>query len=84
MKKSRSSLFLIELTISILFFALASAACIQLFVKAHLLDTKRRRQIRQSYGPRTLRSCGMPRMRIFCLCTASYASNTAVNRTAFI
>ena len=40
MKKSRSSLFLIELTISILFFALASAACIQLFVKAHLLDKK--------------------------------------------
>lgn len=40
MKKSRSSLFLIELTISILFFALASAACIQLFVKAHLLDQK--------------------------------------------
>lgn len=38
MKSSRSSLFLIELTISILFFALASAACIQLFVKAHLLD----------------------------------------------
>lgn len=38
MKTSRSSLFLIELTISILFFALASAACIQLFVKAHLLD----------------------------------------------
>lgn len=38
MKASRSSLFLIELTISILFFALASAACIQLFVKAHLLD----------------------------------------------
>lgn len=40
MNKSRSSLFLIELTISILFFALASAACIQLFVKAHLLDQK--------------------------------------------
>lgn len=40
MKSSKSSLFLIELIISILFFSLASAACIQLFVKAHLLDEK--------------------------------------------
>ena len=40
MKSSKSSLFLIELIISILFFSLASAACIQLFVKAHLLDKK--------------------------------------------
>lgn len=42
MKSSKSSLFLIELIISILFFSLASAACIQLFVKAHLLDKKTR------------------------------------------
>lgn len=40
MKSSKSSLFLIELIISILFFSLASAACIQLFVKSHLLDKK--------------------------------------------
>lgn len=37
MKSSKSSLFLIELIIAILFFALASAVCIQLFVKSHLL-----------------------------------------------
>lgn len=40
MKSSKSSLFLIELITAILFFSLASAACIQLFVKAHLLDVK--------------------------------------------
>lgn len=44
MKSSRSSLFLMELIISILFFSLASAACIQLFVKAHLLNIKTREQ----------------------------------------
>lgn len=38
MKSSKSSLFLMELILSILFFSLASAACIQLFVKSHLLD----------------------------------------------
>lgn len=38
MKSSKSSLFLMELIISILFFSLASAVCIQLFVKAHVLD----------------------------------------------
>lgn len=32
----RSSLFLLELLIAILFFSLASAVCIQLFVKAHV------------------------------------------------
>lgn len=37
MKSSKSSLFLMELIIAILFFALASAVCIQLFVKSHLL-----------------------------------------------
>lgn len=35
---SRSGLFLLELIISILFFSVASAICIELFVKAHLLD----------------------------------------------
>lgn len=35
---SRSGLFLLELVISILFFSLASAVCIQLFVQAHLMD----------------------------------------------
>lgn len=37
MKHSKSGIFLMELIISILFFALSSAVCIQLFVKAHLL-----------------------------------------------
>lgn len=44
MKSSKSSLFLMELIISILFFSLASAACIQLFVKAHLLDVRTKEQ----------------------------------------
>ena len=37
MKSSKSSLFLMELIIAILFFSLASAVCIQLFVKSHTL-----------------------------------------------
>ena len=37
MKSSKSSLFLMEMIIAILFFSLASAVCIQLFVKSHLL-----------------------------------------------
>lgn len=36
--KSKSSLFLLELTIAIVFFALAAVICIQLFVKAHMLS----------------------------------------------
>lgn len=36
--KSKSSLFLLELTIAIVFFALAAVICIQLFVKAHVLS----------------------------------------------
>ncbi|MGN1148542.1 MAG: hypothetical protein ACI4TB_08970 [Lachnospiraceae bacterium] len=44
MKSSKSSLFLMELIISILFFSLASAACIQLFVKAHLMDIRTKEQ----------------------------------------
>lgn len=38
MKHSKSSLFLMELIITILFFSLASAICIQLFAKSHLLS----------------------------------------------
>ena len=41
-RKSRarsSSLFLIELILAILFFSVASAVCVQLFVKSHLLST---------------------------------------------
>lgn len=34
----KSSLFLIELILAIAFFALASAVCLQLFVKSHLLS----------------------------------------------
>ncbi len=44
MKSSHSSLFLMELIISILFFSLAGAACIQLFVKAHVLGQNTREQ----------------------------------------
>lgn len=35
---SRSGLFLLELIISILFFSMASAVCIRLFVQAHVMD----------------------------------------------
>lgn len=38
MQNSRASLFLMELMISILFFSLSSAVCIQLFVKAHTIN----------------------------------------------
>lgn len=38
MKKSRSSLFLMELIIVVLFFSLTSAVCLQVFVKAHSID----------------------------------------------
>ena len=34
----RSSLFLLELMIAILFFCLASAVCVQIFVKAHTIS----------------------------------------------
>lgn len=40
--KSRTSLVLMELIITILFFSLASAVCVQLFVKAHLTTNKTR------------------------------------------
>lgn len=38
--RSKSSLFLIELIVVILFFSIAGTVCIQLFVKSHLLSTK--------------------------------------------
>lgn len=38
--KSRTSLVLMELIISILFFSLASAVCVQLFVNAHITSKK--------------------------------------------
>ena len=38
MNSSKSSLFLMELILSILFFSLASAVCVQLFVKSHLIN----------------------------------------------
>lgn len=40
MNASKSGSFLMELILSILFFSIASAVCIQLFAKAHLLDQK--------------------------------------------
>ncbi len=42
MKKSKSALFLMELIIVIFFFALTSAVCLRVFVKAHdtAVDTK--------------------------------------------
>lgn len=39
---SRSGLFLLELIISILFFSMASAVCIRLFVQAHITDRENR------------------------------------------
>lgn len=42
-KNTRSSLFLIELMITILFFSLGSAVCIQVFVKAHTVNEDARR-----------------------------------------
>lgn len=36
--KSRTSLVLMELIITILFFSVCSAVCVQLFVQAHLID----------------------------------------------
>lgn len=39
---TRSSLFLIELIIAILFFSLGSAVCVQAFVKAHTLTAQAR------------------------------------------
>ena len=38
MNHSKSSLFLMELIIAILFFSMASAVCIQLFAKAHIIS----------------------------------------------
>lgn len=40
MKHSKSSLFLMELIIALLFFSLASTVCIRLFVKAHALSAQ--------------------------------------------
>ena len=37
-ESSKSSLFLLELMISIVFFALAAAGCVQVFAKAHMLS----------------------------------------------
>lgn len=37
-QNNRSSLFLIELILAILFFSLASAVCVQVFVKAHFIS----------------------------------------------
>ena len=39
-KASKSGLFLLELIIGILFFSFASAICMQIFVKAHLVSAK--------------------------------------------
>lgn len=39
---TRSSLFLLELMIAILFFSLGSAVCVQVFVKAHTLNESAR------------------------------------------
>lgn len=38
MHNSKASLYLMELMISILFFAISSTVCIQLFVKAHMFN----------------------------------------------
>ncbi len=38
MSSSKSSLFLMEMLLTILFFSVAGAVCLQLYVKAHLID----------------------------------------------
>ncbi len=38
-RSSRSSLFLMELILVILFFSLASAVCVQMFVRSHVLSS---------------------------------------------
>lgn len=38
--KSKTSLFLMELIIAIMFFSICAALCVQLFVKAHVLGQK--------------------------------------------
>lgn len=38
-RQSKSSLFLMEIVLAILFFSLASAICMQLFAKAHIIST---------------------------------------------
>ncbi|MCQ2519193.1 MAG: hypothetical protein MJ107_01545 [Lachnospiraceae bacterium] len=40
MRKSRASIFLMELIIVIFFFSLTAAVCLQIFVKAHILGKK--------------------------------------------
>ena len=40
----RSSLFLLELIIAILFFSLTSAVCVQIFVRAHLISRQTREE----------------------------------------
>ncbi len=40
--RSKTSLFLMELIITILFFSIASAVCVQFFVKAHTIGEKTR------------------------------------------
>lgn len=39
-RNSKSTLFLMELIIAILFFAVTSAVCAQIFAKSHILSTK--------------------------------------------
>lgn len=43
-RTSKSSLFLMELIIAILFFAIASGMCMQIFVKAHLITKQTNRE----------------------------------------
>ena len=49
-----SSLFLLELVLAILFFSLASAVCVQFFVKSHILsrDAQRLNHAVSEYYPR--------------------------------
>ena len=49
---SKSGLFLIELILSIFFFIIAMAVCLQLFVKAHTLS----QDTISYYGHRTLQN----------------------------
>lgn len=81
MKSSRSSLFLMELIISILFFSIASAACIQLFVKSHLLGQKTQEQNQAVIWSQNLSSLWLAAdgdlNAVFCQLTEDFGTETA-------
>ena len=62
-ESSKSSLFLLELMISIVFFALAAAGCVQAFAKAHMLSQEAGRlDMAVSVAQSLAEECGGSRM----------------------